>query len=526
MQQHLAMLRDWFQGAPRQIWSGDNPVGTETLQRAGMPQPTVYAGPVGQFINPATGQMTEQGQARMDNPAMNFDTGGIGVGTVPRAIPPAFRDWFGASKVATPEGMPLQVYHGTNAPGFEVFDPSTAGGKTGNVTTPLGHFFTDQPNEASRYATSWGAEGGNVRPAYLSLQNPYEMPKSEFDKLAMSVFRGEKTEPEAMAHSAGLRQQLIDQGHDGIVIPGSGKGRPTEYVAFHPEQIAPSMNVDAASPGFRAYHGSPHAFDQFDLSKIGTGEGAQAYGHGMYLADAEGVARGYRDQLAKMKIGDVPISEAAVPAQTAAGQNAYGSYNLASLARKGVGDIDPKSVIAAYVHDYGDPSKAILNMREDGLESHANMARDMLKSGELSNAGHMYEVQVNADPAHFLDWDKPLSEQHPVVQQALMSHGIDNPKLTGQDAYTEMAGTIPNGYLNEQNLPHLISEKLRVSGVPGIRYLDAGSRGAGEGSRNSVVFSPEKMEIIRKYGLAGLMAGGGAAVGLRQDQTPSGGDQP
>ena len=57
-------------------------------------------------------------------------------------------------------------------------------------------------------------------------------------------------------------------------------------------------SVGPEGKGFTAYHGSPHAFDQFDLSKIGTGEGAQAYGHGMYLADSEGVARSYRDQLA------------------------------------------------------------------------------------------------------------------------------------------------------------------------------------------------------------------------------------
>ena len=37
--------------------------------------------------------------------------------------------------------------------------------------------------------------------------------------------------------------------------------------------------------GIRAYHGSPHDFDKFDLSKIGTGEGAQAYGHGLYFAE-------------------------------------------------------------------------------------------------------------------------------------------------------------------------------------------------------------------------------------------------
>src|SRR4029079_2118814 len=45
----------------------------------------------------------------------------------------------------------------------------------------------------------------------------------------------------------------------------------------------------------RAYHGSPHDFDKFDLSKIGTGEGAQAYGHGLYFAENEGAATGCRE---------------------------------------------------------------------------------------------------------------------------------------------------------------------------------------------------------------------------------------
>ena len=41
------------------------------------------------------------------------------------------------------------------------------------------------------------------------------------------------------------------------------------------------------------WHGSPHKFDKFDSSKIGTGEGAQAYGHGLYLAESPDVARTY-----------------------------------------------------------------------------------------------------------------------------------------------------------------------------------------------------------------------------------------
>ena len=45
-----------------------------------------------------------------------------------------------------------------------------------------------------------------------------------------------------------------------------------------------------------AYHGSPHDFDKFTTEAIGTGEGAQAYGHGLYFAEAEDVAEGYRTQ--------------------------------------------------------------------------------------------------------------------------------------------------------------------------------------------------------------------------------------
>jgi hypothetical protein len=55
------------------------------------------------------------------------------------------------------------------------------------------------------------------------------------------------------------------------------------------------------------YHGTPHRFPateanplgEFDASKIGTGEGAQAYGHGVYLAESPNIAKHYQTQLGK-----------------------------------------------------------------------------------------------------------------------------------------------------------------------------------------------------------------------------------
>jgi hypothetical protein len=41
------------------------------------------------------------------------------------------------------------------------------------------------------------------------------------------------------------------------------------------------------------WHGSPHAFEKFTTDKIGTGEGAQAFGWGLYFTDRKGIAEGY-----------------------------------------------------------------------------------------------------------------------------------------------------------------------------------------------------------------------------------------
>ncbi|WP_298595319.1 zeta toxin family protein, partial [uncultured Mitsuokella sp.] len=46
-----------------------------------------------------------------------------------------------------------------------------------------------------------------------------------------------------------------------------------------------------------AWHGSPHQFEEFSLDHIGTGEGAQAHGWGLYFAKEYSTAEGYRGSL-------------------------------------------------------------------------------------------------------------------------------------------------------------------------------------------------------------------------------------
>lgn len=56
--------------------------------------------------------------------------------------------------------------------------------------------------------------------------------------------------------------------------------------------------------GMDAYHSSPHKFDRFDMSKVGTGDGAQAYGHGLYFADSPNFTKEYGENLYTVEIPD------------------------------------------------------------------------------------------------------------------------------------------------------------------------------------------------------------------------------
>jgi hypothetical protein len=243
--------------------------------------------------------------------------------------------------------------------------------------------------------------------------------------------------------------------------------------------------------GIKAFHGSPHSFGRFDTSKIGTGEGAQAYGHGLYFAENEGVARSYRDQLSggTLTYDGKPL----------------GSPGGVSLDRSIKMRIDQGMTPQEALKD------ALATMRHMGKGDFVDQAERAWSNPDLMryerNPGHMYEVDINADPERMLHWDKPLSEQSQHVRDALQTHkdfgGRQNwdDRATGAEVYNQIAGDRQDA-----------ASMLRFLGIPGIRYLDQGSRTAGEGTHNVVVFDADTINLLRKYGIAGLGVGLGATA--------------
>ena len=46
-----------------------------------------------------------------------------------------------------------------------------------------------------------------------------------------------------------------------------------------------------------------------------------------------------------------------------------------------------------------------------------------------------------------------------------------------------------------------MSDRLKSRGIPGIRYFDAGSREAGKGSMNTVLFDDALVKILERNGV-------------------------
>ena len=232
------------------------------------------------------------------------------------------------------------------------------------------------------------------------------------------------------------------------------------------------------------YHGTPHTLPaeegaplgRFRSEKIGTGEGAQAYGYGLYFAESPNVARTY-----------IPKGQ-----------------DLSGFTSKETGEFIGKN----------DPRFPEIADTMDRMVK--NGYGERFSEQFLTHGGSLYTVDL-PDPMieRMLDWDKPIS-QNPQMQKAfnkfwkglskneraqavldefgdydLAEQMAKNPgELRGRLAYSLMTH-----HFGDQAAA---SDFLRQQGIPGIRYLDAGSRGTGQGTRNFVVFPGEEGNLTIK----------------------------
>lgn len=158
------------------------------------------------------------------------------------------------------------------------------------------------------------------------------------------------------------------------------------------------------------YHGSPHKFDEFSLDAIGTGEGAQAHGWGLYFAEDKNISERYRRELT---------------GETFENKKYYYNGKLIEDARK-------RAILSTIV-EYG--KKRVIENREDFLTRYTHLSKeereqkekelkyiknlDENKIKETSDKrGQVFKVDV-PDYDVLLDEDLEFAEQPQKVQEAL-----------------------------------------------------------------------------------------------------------
>jgi len=315
----------------------------------------------------------------------------------------------------------------------------------------------------------------------------------------------EQQQPGSFLNKAGLGlaqagQTLAQDAGAGAAILNDPRN---SWIGMNPvgKMAAGGLGLAGHLLGQIAYHGSPHTFEKFALSKLGTGEGAQAFGHGLYFAENPKVAEGYARAL-PYKDFERKVAEV------------YGEFDhpddaIAALADAGLSPAQLKVMEALKKDDwlgFEYPHQALRAVLSKEAKQYDPSPETMDAVKGLSN---LYKVDIPDEKVGLmLEWDKPLAKQPVAVRQALHDAGFEQDlkkfyERSGSDPLQMTGGEFYRG-LAETDAE--ASKRLLDAGIPGLKYLDGMSRRAGTGSHNYVLFD-DAVPVIKERNGLGLAKG-------------------
>jgi hypothetical protein len=262
-----------------------------------------------------------------------------------------------------------------------------------------------------------------------------------------------------------------------------------------------------------AYHGTPHTFapeagaplGKFRTSAIGTGEGAQAYGHGLYFAGKRDVAEHYRKVLSDKKDDIYQEYDGQPFDRTNPKHEAARRLNKeAKMLGVSKNQVRPRVI---------DQIKGQLQRRDldRSVKERLSDVSKVLENNQeaKANEGSLYKVELAPKENEYLLYDKTLGEQPKGVQDKLKKflreqEGEDTWQYRQEQDYRD----ITNNVLDDMPEPE-ISRRLKEAGIPGIKYLDGASRSKGEGDYNYVIFDEADVTVTEKLFMPASEAGAG-----------------
>ena len=510
----------------------------------------------------------------------------------------AFKNWFGdwehdpqnASKVVDENGEPRVVYHGSH----QWFTSFNDGKQRQQSGAPAGTIFANDnreiavsfadyygghadevildPNDERHPRYSWGIyrEGG-IYDLFMNIRNPLVVDfegRPWLDSSKGGDINALCSKAKESGHDGVIALNIVDAGlNDQENVPAS-----TDYVAFDSVQVKSATqnrgtydpknpditfsivsaqdqglfhdghfeagNAVITEPGvtfsITALHASPHSFRKFSTDFMGKGEGAQAYGWGLYFAENPKVNRSYMNQFAQDKatwkfrevetgvievmqrslVGSFLPKDALPEAKEDASDIAWSVLgDLVDAARGSMTVLD----IVMELHDEIDTNRKYAEtypqVREklEQLEGFMLSLLDHLDEIEIrTGMPSNYKVELNVEDSELLGWDyvdetvlsllkdSPVEEVRYALERAESRADYRGENVSGKDVYQELFDAFWDGEDGtKQEAQKAASVSLLSSDIKGIRYADGYTRGKVEEEQtyNYVIFDGNDIKI-------------------------------
>jgi hypothetical protein len=280
-------------------------------------------------------------------------------------------------------------------------------------------------------------------------------------------------------------------------------------------QLGPYPGSPRSQLGHIAFHGTgARPFDQFDPSRIGTGEGNEAFAHGFYFAENQKTGKFYQDMLARRM------------SSKAFGNDDPQAFALSVLQSPGIQGSRSAAITEI--------SNRIARVERNGASAttdpaawleKAHKAVDLIRGGNVGRGrGTLMHVDIPDEHVkNMFDWDAPANEQPGLkkifddmqielaprgTSTRLMIDGKPARLFADRRAAEETANELlsvsssgVNGSVAYNRLADVFgskkaaSEYLSDKGVPGTKFWDQFSREEGKGTRNFVVFPKHAKDV-------------------------------
>lgn len=375
-----------------------------------------------------------------------------------------------------------------------------------DVTSPEPNVLNDSV-PASTSIISQKAEKGN-KPDELRNQLS-NGGKQAYDYAFDKLSQGHEKVAQSAKESAFIYARMAERWSEIMHEYGNKTYSPEDYTKSHPIVMGQQSGNAQLERAFeqRAWHGSSHDFDKFDLGYIGTGEGAQAHGWGLYFAGNKDISQGYANKLSN------PVGEVNVAGIIYSIGRGGGSWRVRNIA---TGELISKmkivkAISALYTEQGKDKALKYLKDKADQTRKFKKIwidAYDWLKNQEVDDSqwhnGKLYEVEI-PDIDTLLDEQKSLSEQPSKVKKAILDYYRSRPDEYIAPEDETLTGNNETGkeFLKDvifqlrregSHTPERDASLLLNSfGINGITYY--GNRDG----RCYVVFDDKAIQIIDKY---------------------------